>query len=238
MSRQPSGVRRQARRFRETDNTGRTTFRLTPYALRLTPHGPHGADGYTLVAVVMGIAILTILIAAVAPSVATIMKRDREQELLFRGKQYARAIGLFQRRYGRFPIALKELYENRPRTIRKLWKDPMCACDDWYLLIQGTPDASPTGGLVPALGLPLPPGSPGAVQRTPTPGFPRSGGETKNVGPIVGVRSKVHREALQQWRGRKFYDEWRFILGDADRETAPFDPNTLRWQGQPTPQRR
>ena len=208
----------------------RSASRLPPPAFRI-----RRTSGYTLVAVVIGIAILTILIAAVGPSVATIMKRDREQELLFRGKQYARAIGLFQRRYGRFPTALKELYENRPRTIRKLWKDPMCGCDDWYLLIQGTPDALPGGGPVP--GFAPPQGLPRAPQRTPTPGFSGTGGETKNVGPIAGVRSMVHKEALQEWRGRKFYDEWRFIVGDADRETAPFDPRSII-PGQATPIRR
>ncbi len=91
-------------------------------------------------------AILTIMTAAVAPAISVIMQRDRENELIFRGKQYARGIVLFQRRYGRLPTSLKEMAENRPRTIRKLWKDPMCGCDDWYLIIQGTPDANPVGG--------------------------------------------------------------------------------------------
>jgi hypothetical protein len=30
----------------------------------------------------------------------------------------------------------------------------------------------------------------------------------------------VHEEALSEWRGQKFYDEWRFIMGDADRDTS------------------
>ena len=71
--------------------------------------------GYTLVALAIGIAILTILVAAVGPSIATIMKREREEELIFRGRQYARAIALFQRRFQRFSNTLKELYDNRPR---------------------------------------------------------------------------------------------------------------------------
>ncbi|HVE65146.1 MAG TPA: hypothetical protein VNC59_01085, partial [Thermoanaerobaculia bacterium] len=61
-----------------------------------------------MVAVVMFIAILTITIAAVGPTVSTLMRREREEELLFRGKQYARGIALFQRRYGRYPTSLKE----------------------------------------------------------------------------------------------------------------------------------
>ena len=54
---------------------------------------------------------------------------------------------------------------------------------------------------------------------TPTPGAFGKTGQTKTAGPIVGVRSSVHEEALSEWRGQKFYDEWRFIMGDADRDT-------------------
>lgn len=167
-------------------------------------------------AVVIGIAILTILIAGVAPSIGVVMKRERENELIFRGRQYARAIGLFQRRYGRYPNRLKELYENRPRTIRHLWKDPMCNCD-FRPLIQGMPDAVP-GGTTP----PVASGFRGRLPIAPTPtpstsGFGSPGQEP--IGPIVGVRSSVHKEGLREWRSQKYYDQWRFIVGDADRDS-------------------
>jgi type II secretory pathway pseudopilin PulG len=198
----------------------------------------HAESGYTLVAIVVGIAVLSILITAVAPAISTIMKRDRELELIFRGKQYARAIVLFQRRFGRYPTSLKELYENRPRTLRKLFKDPMCNCDDWHLLIQGQPDAVPTGDTA-AGGGPRPDSVFEDARRgrppTPTPGPSSAAGEIKNVGPIAGVRSKVHKEALREWRGRRFYDEWRFIAGDADADAVPFSPDTLRMPGARTP---
>jgi type II secretory pathway pseudopilin PulG len=171
-----------------------------------------------MVAVMIGIAILTILIAGVAPTVATIMKRERETELIFRGKQYARAIALFQRRYGRYPNELKDLYENRPRTIRHLWKDPICNCD-WYPLIQGAADSVPSSSGMPATG--LTPAQP-ALTPTPTPASPfGQASQPQTVGPIIGVRSTVHKEALQDWRGSKFYDQWKFIVGDADRDTMP-----------------
>ncbi|MFN2386784.1 MAG: type II secretion system protein [Thermoanaerobaculia bacterium] len=190
-----------------------------------------GERGFTLVAVVIAISILSIMIAAVAPAVSTIMRRDREAELIFRGKQYARAIGLFQRRYGRYPTSLEEMYETRPRTIRKLWKDPTCNCDDWFLLIQGQPDSVPAVDL----GGPRPP-STFEDARRPTPGIFGPREETKNVGPIAGVRSKVHKEALREWRGRRYYDEWRFIVGDADADAVPFSPDSLRMPATtPTP---
>ena len=180
-----------------------------------------------MVALVIGMLILTIAIAAVGPALGMIGRREREHELMFRGRQYARAIGLFQRRYGRYPNTLKELYENNPRTIRKLWKDPMCDCSDWYLLILNSPDANPVGGM----GVPAAMAPPGRLRTpTPTPTPPPAGsfGTPQAAGPIVGVRSKVHKEALTAWRGQTWYDQWRFIVGDADREGRAFDPNSLR----------
>ncbi len=224
----------------------------------MTP-GRRGERGFTLVGVVVAIAIIVILLAAVGPTVATIIERDREKELIFRGKQYARAVLAFQKRYGRFPNELKELSKVKPRSIRKLWKDPMCNCDDWQVIIVGSPEAVPMGAVPPPGGsgpgfnrTPRPgqttptPGFGFGDDLTPTPGFLGGGGSTrvtptppssssfgpqtgKPVGPIIGVRTKVRRKAIFEWRGRSFTDEWRFLAGDADNENGPsFDPNILR----------
>ena len=177
-------------------------------------------SGYTMVAVVLGMMLLAILIAAVAPALGKIGQRDREYELIFRGRQYARAIGIFQRRFGRYPNTLKELSANSPRSIRQLWKEPMCNCPDWYPIILNTPDANPQSGV------PLPGPTPGPGARpTPTPSPSPFGtpGEGNPIGPIVGVKSKVHKESILEWRGKRYYDEWRFIVGDADRDNT-IDP--------------
>ncbi len=197
-----------------------------------------------------------ILLAAVGPTVATIIERERETELIFRGKQYARAILAFQKRFGRFPNELKEMSKNRPRTIRQLFLDPMCTCDDWQLIIQGTAEAQPMGQAPPPGGGTGPGGlktTPRPGEKTPTSGFgeptppPFLGGGSgrvptpaptpsstlgpqtgKPVGPIVGVRTKVRRKAIKPWRDRDFTDEWRFIAGDADNDQPlAFDPQIL-----------
>jgi type II secretory pathway pseudopilin PulG len=222
-------------------------------------------SGFTLVAVVVAIAIITILLAAVGPTISTIIERDREAELIFRGKQYGRAIQAFQKRYGRLPNELKELFKLKPRSIRQLWKDPMCDCDDWEILIAGTPEAVPMGqGQLPGGGLPRTPGarrtpgfgSPppsdsdltptappflggsGSTRRTPTP-TSIFGTPGKKVGPILGVRTKVHRKALRKWRERDYTDEWRFLAGDADNDNqTQVDPNSVRGRNftpRPTP---
>jgi type II secretory pathway pseudopilin PulG len=224
--------------------------------------------GFTLVGVVVGIAILTILVAAVAPSIATIAQRDKEIELVFRGKQYARAILAFQRRYGRYPTSLKELESLKPRSIRQLWKEPMCNCDEgWLPIIAGTPDAMPMAagpqpprGGMPGSGLPgrsrtpstynqpsttytggggdQNPGGSGGPGATPTPA-PFSTGifgdrSPTTVGPIVGVKIAMHKRALRKWRDKEYYDEWRFIAGDADND-LPQDPTTRMPPGMPRP---
>jgi type II secretory pathway pseudopilin PulG len=234
---------------------GRPGARLPPSAAR------RPAPGFTLVGVVVAIAIITILLAAVGPTISTIIERDREAELIFRGKQYARAILAFQKRYGRVPNDITELIKLKPKSIRQLWKDPMCDCDEWELIFAGTPEATPMGQAPP-------PGSttPGPGARTPTPGFgsqPGFGGDAtptpppflgggggsrtptpssifgsngKKVGPIVGVRTKVRRQALSMWRGRAYTDEWRFLAGDADNDTGQgIDPNALYPNRTPSP---
>lgn len=210
-------------------------------------------SGFTLVGVVVAMAIIVILLAAVGPTVATIIERDREKELIFRGKQYARAVLAFQKRYGRFPNELKELSKVKPRSIRKLWKDPMCNCDDWQIIIAGSPEAAPMGMAPPPGGsgpgfnrtprpgqttpgfgsdlTPTPPflGGGGSASVTPTPSSSFGPATGQPVGPIIGVRTKVRRKTIFDWRGRSYTDEWRFIAGDADNDNGPsFDPNILR----------
>jgi type II secretory pathway pseudopilin PulG len=95
--------------------------------------------GYTLVAILVFMTILSISVMVVVPTVYKVMQREREEELLFRGKQYAQAIINFQRRQGRLPMQLKELMKTQPRSARKLFKEPMCDCDDWGLIHPGEP---------------------------------------------------------------------------------------------------
>lgn len=101
--------------------------------------GSTAQRGYTLVAIMVFLAILTITVMVVVPTVYKVMQREREEELLFRGKQYAMAIMNFQRRQGRLPLELKELMKTQPRSARKLFKEPMCDCDDWGLIHAGDP---------------------------------------------------------------------------------------------------
>jgi len=96
--------------------------------------------------------LLAISILVISPTVTKIMQREHEEELIFRGRQYAQALVNFQKRQGRFPLKLSELMKTQPRSARKLYKEPMCNCSDWGLIRVGQPWPPPKGGTNPAGG--------------------------------------------------------------------------------------
>jgi type II secretory pathway pseudopilin PulG len=168
--------------------------------------------GYTLVALIVGLTVMAILIAGVLPMASAEAQRDKEAELIFRGFQYAEGIRNFRRRFGRYPNALKEMFEMRPRTMRKLWKDPMTNSDKWGLLTAaGVPVTTTGGGAL--LG--------GVLARTPAPtptvspfSTPSTGGTgspgDQPPGPIMGVYSTSKKKGYRLFTGRQNYNEWRF----------------------------
>lgn len=102
-------------------------------------------SGYNLVALMVIVAVVNIAIAASLPVWSKVIQREKENELVFRGLQYAEAIRVFQKRTGRFPTRLEELIEIEPRSIRQLWLDPMNDEPEWGLVVaqaaQGLPQA-------------------------------------------------------------------------------------------------
>ena len=57
-----------------------------------------GEKGYAMAALIVGMAVMAILMTAAMPVWKHLAQREKEEELVFRGEQYAHAIGLFQRR--------------------------------------------------------------------------------------------------------------------------------------------
>src|SRR5947199_5209330 len=96
-----------------------------------------GELGYNLVVLVVIITVMNIVLAAVLPLWSQAIRRNREEELIFRGLQYAEAIRVFHNRFQRWPTRLEELVEIKPRSIRQLWKDPMTEDGKWQLIFEG-----------------------------------------------------------------------------------------------------
>ena len=192
--------------------------------------GPRkGIGGYTLVALLVGITVASILIASVLPLASAQAQREREAELIFRGLQYAEGIRVFRRRFGRYPNSLKELIEVKPRSARKLWMDPMTKDGEWGIIsIAGTP-LTPGGGAATPTPGPFTRPTPKPTPK-PTPGAfaPPGAGGTGTIGPVMGVYSKSTEKGYRLWEGREIYSEWRFTeasLGKGTGADASQTPN-------------
>ena len=85
-----------------------------------------------LVAVIFMMALLVIAMSVAAPKIARSIQRDRELETMHRGKQYARAVKLYYKKFGAYPPNVDALVKtNEIRFLRKKYLDPMTGKDDW-----------------------------------------------------------------------------------------------------------
>ena len=185
----------------------------------------HRQDGYILLILLLMVALLMLAVTAVAPRVAQEAKRDREEEMIHRGAEYARAIKRFYRKFGRYPATLDQLENtNHLRFLRKAYKDPMTEDGKWKLLHPGdvkvgganigTPVsamASKTtqpSGLTPTTN---PTSSP--TQGPGTSSTKASGAATNSQfgGVIIGVASTSEQQGIHEFAGSAKYSEWYFV---------------------------
>jgi type II secretory pathway pseudopilin PulG len=224
-----------------------------PRTLRTSRRSSEG--GYSLVVLVVAVTVLNILVAAMLPLWSTAIKREKEEELVFRGFQYAEAIRVYHQRYQSYPTKLEQLLEVKPRCIRQLWKDPMTEDGKWGLIFQNQPQGPLRGHLDSPDGQPSDPNGrpkPDEDENQENQGGddgPQLGvrkGEQVQVGPIIGVRSKSGEKSKLILFGRERYDEWQFTETQLMGNTQPINvggagvpppPGGLtfstRWLGRP-----
>ncbi|MGZ4818164.1 MAG: hypothetical protein ACXVZJ_06035 [Terriglobales bacterium] len=87
---------------------------------RRSGHHRSGQSGYMLIVILFMMALMVIAMVATAPAVKTELQRDREEEMVHRGAQYARAIKKYYKKFGRYPATLEQLEKsNDMRFLRK-----------------------------------------------------------------------------------------------------------------------
>lgn len=177
--------------------------------------------GFTLAGVLIALAFMLIFMAAAATQWSFIKKRAKEEELLFRGRQYARALKFYYVKFKTFPNTLQELLDER--CIRQLYKDPMTEDGEWTLIrgvntttalteIQSKLEGQETAQEMPA-------------------GEPKKPGEFKlfeNMGPIIGVCSKSTEKSIKEYNNQRYYNLWTFIADMS--ELLPKQPKTEEQQ--------
>jgi type II secretory pathway pseudopilin PulG len=138
--------------------------------------------GYMLLSVMLLVTVMLIALSIELPRIAQQIKRENEEELVHRGKEYAMAI----KRYyhspasrGTYPTSLDQLEgTNNLRFLRRRFKDPMTTDGEWKLIHFGEAEIKlTTPGVGPGVAGSIPGGtgslstSPlgGLVTPTPTP---------------------------------------------------------------------
>src|SRR5438105_15539920 len=86
--------------------------------------------GFSLAALIFFATAFSILAAAAVPAYQMQAKREVEEELIFRGEEYTRAIQKYQRRFGVYPTCLDQLVStNGLRFVRPAYKSQITGKD-------------------------------------------------------------------------------------------------------------
>ena len=151
-----------------------------------------------MVALLVALAVTAVLLTVAMPVWKTAAKREKEEELVWRGTQYARAVMLFRRKYANASPPNLDVLINE-RFLRKKYKDPMTK-DGEFQLVYAT-DQQQRPGVPPQPGNPPPQPSPNTLD-------PQSRMPAGARGGIIGVVSKSTERSLRMFNGRTKYNEW------------------------------
>ena len=153
----------------------------------------------------VAIALLSLALSVVMQSWKTLIQREKEEELIWRGQQYDRAIQLYRKKNAA-PGApsVDKLVEGR--FLRKKYKDPITNADFEVIGVSQTPTA------------------PGVQQ--PQRGFGQL---------VGGVRSKSKAKSLRVLNGRTVYSDWQFTYVPWKAGGQPTTPGGSRTPGGRSP---
>jgi type II secretory pathway pseudopilin PulG len=194
-------------------------FALAVYYMNPSGQAPTRESGYAMAALLVAIAVMGIVMSVAMPAWRQANQREKEEELIFRGRQYMRAIQLYQRKFAAtYPPDVDLLVKQK--FLRKKYKDPMVEDGEFEVVYQGTQLAVGPGRGGPSQGQGQRGGATGQAPSSFT--FDsRSGAITqggpggRSVGPrggVLGVRSKNTDESIRVYNGATHYNEWQFVF--------------------------
>lgn len=183
-----------------------------------------------MAALLVAVAVMTVAMTVAMPAWKQAVRREREEELVFRGRQYVRALQLYQRKFvAAYPPDIDTLVNQK--FLRKKFKDPMVEDGEFEILYQGSrvmvnigpggvsqgqrsgqpggPASTFSGSVTFDSGSgAITQGSPGRVVGGTTVGGPRGG--------VIGVRSTSTAESIRIYSGATHYNEWLFVFVPAN----------------------
>jgi type II secretory pathway pseudopilin PulG len=171
-----------------------------------------------MAALLVSLAVMSVLMTAALPAWRHQAKREKEAELVFRGEQYVRAIRLWEMKMGpgtrppSFDILVQQKF------LRKKYKDPMTADGEFQALFAGVNLPMQPGGAQPGRGGAGAGRGAQPQQIAPQPmQQPGRGGIPTQMGGggILGVVSKSKEASIRIYKGGTHYNEWNFIYANA-----------------------
>jgi type II secretory pathway pseudopilin PulG len=202
--------------------------------------GKEPEAGYTLLAVIFLLFLLTLSLSLAAPRVARDIQMDRERETVQRGLQYRRAIQLYYRKFHAYPPNLDALVKtNNIRFLRKKYVDLTTGKAEWKPILFGQAKTQtlgffgqplaggassiagvgPTGGnsnsSTTSTSSSSDPSSPTTSSSTTFSSSPSSTstgtGQTFGGAGIIGFEPMGTRQSILIWKKKNHYNEWEFV---------------------------
>jgi len=154
----------------------------------------NGCRGYVLIMLMMAVFVISLGLLVAVPVWQTELQREKEEELIFRGKQYAEAVRVYvQKNPGRYPASLKELLDKK--CIRKLFKDPLRPDGQWNVILAA---GRPTGGGQAAQEVLVAPERVLPAIKNPQ---------------VLGVVSSSTNRSVKIYNDQETHDKWLFFFG-------------------------
>lgn len=166
---------------------------LRPAAFRNTSAA--SPRGYIIIILMIAVFAISIGLLIAAPVWRTELQRDKEDELIFRGRQYVEAVRLYLIKHpAMYPASLNDLLEEK--CLRRLYREPLTKSGEWLMILA--PPSSPNsraGKLSEVLVVPE-----------------KSLASVKHPS-ILGVMSPSKDRSIRIYNDQDSYDKWLFFYG-------------------------
>ena len=171
--------------------------------------------------------------SALLPVWSHMATREKEEELIFRGKQYARAIGLFQRKFANTRRRRSTCWSSNGFSGRNTKTRSPTTTSSRFTPIR--PRCRRPAAVRPPSGRGSRPAQRSALPRSRPlqSGFGSTGAGAQ--GGMIGVTSKSKDASIKIYNGRTQYNEWAFVYIQTAQRPGQSGRSRARWPGAARP---
>jgi type II secretory pathway pseudopilin PulG len=174
--------------------------------------GQDAERGYAMAALLVSLAVMSVLMSVALPTWRHAAQREKEAELVFRGEQYARAVALFRAKNANaFPPSIDVLVQGK--YLRKKYLDPITNKEFDVIGVGAQAGTSQPPGANGGRGARSGPTSgPGRGSQPQVPQQQGGAAPGAVTAGIMGVHSKSTDDSIRIYKGQTRYDQWNFVF--------------------------